>query len=97
MRSLDRDFEPPSRLFNERALGALIEIKPRIDCECPNHLAALVSSLVAFESYSKNCEDKSPEDAEIHSRLYRDTAAARAILEGALDALCKFEGIDPRK
>ena len=64
-----------------------------VRCECPNHLSQIVSSLQAFEEYSKNCENRDDADRQVHALLYRYTAGARAVMEEALDALVKHENI----
>jgi hypothetical protein len=70
-----------------------MEISSGVQCECPNHLAQLVSGLQAFEDYSKTCENRDDKDREIHALLYRQTATAREVMEEALAALVKHERI----
>ena len=99
-----RDFEalqggesmPPvgmPRLLSPTQLGRLQETATNVRCECPNHLAEIVTSLAAFEEYSKKCESTSEVDAQMHARLYRDTSRARRLLEEALVVLCRYEGV----
>ncbi len=64
-----------------------------MQCECPNQLARIVTSLKGFEEYSRDCENKDDADARMHALLYRQTGAARAIMEEALIALMKHEQI----
>lgn len=92
--SQESTVEVPPRRYTEEQLARLLEISSEVDCECPNHLAILVSRLVAFEDYSKDCENRNEEDAKVHAYLYRRTAAARAIMEEALEELARFEGIE---
>ncbi len=82
----------PARYTPEQ-LGKLMEISSAVQCECPNHLAQIVTGLQAFESYSRQCENRNDQDREIHALLYRQTAAARAVMEEALAALVKHERI----
>jgi hypothetical protein len=82
----------PARYTPEQ-LGRLMEISSVVQCECPNHLAQIVTGLQAFESYSRQCENRNDQDREIHGLLYRQTAAARAVMEEALAALVKHERI----
>jgi hypothetical protein len=82
----------PARYTPEQ-LGRLMEISSAVQCECPNHLAQIVTGLQAFESYSRQCENRNDQDREIHALLYRQTAAARAVMEEALAALVKHERI----
>ena len=41
-------------------------------------MAELVSSLAAFEEYSKKCESNDAADAAMHAKLYRETSRAAA-------------------
>jgi hypothetical protein len=84
---------PKPQRFTPDQLGRLMEIASGVQCECPNHLAQLVSGLQAFENYSKQCENRDDKDREIHALLYRQTAAARDVMEEALSALVKHERI----
>jgi hypothetical protein len=83
--------KPPR--YTPEQLGKLLEISSKVQCECPNHLAQLVSGLQAFESYSKTCENRDDKDREMHALLYRQTGAAREVMEEALAALVKHERI----
>lgn len=82
------------RRYTDAQLGRLQEIRSVLDCECPNHLSAIVASLAAFERYSQTCEDENPEDAAIHAMLCEQTARARTIIEQALSELLKHEGVE---
>lgn len=79
--------------YTPEQLGRLMEISSVVQCECPNHLAQLVSGLQAFEDYSKACENRDDKDREVHALLYRKTATAREVMEEALAALVKHERI----
>lgn len=89
-----RELEISPKRFDPVALGRLQERTSVVDCECPNHLSGLVQSLGAFEDYSKDCEDRSPDDARVHRMLYEKSAVARGLMEEALVELCRFEGIE---
>ncbi len=79
--------------FTPHQLGKLAEITSSVDCECPNHLSDLVTSLQAFERYSQACQSRNKADVELHNRLYLATAHARHIMENALEELIKQERI----
>ena len=79
--------------FSAEQLGRLQEIASSVDCECPNHLATLVTSLQGFEAYSAKCENKGEKDAAIHAMLHRETRRARVLMEDALSQLLVHEGI----
>lgn len=88
----DRD-DVPARAFDDLALAKLQQLRPELACECPNHLAALVAQLVAFERYSERCESTSVEDRQLHRRLRAGTARVRAALEVLLREVVEYDGI----
>ncbi|MGV6817565.1 MAG: MerR family transcriptional regulator [Thiotrichales bacterium] len=82
------------RLFTRQQLAKLTAITTTFQCECPNHLADLILSLEAFEVYSLECENRNTEDAALHAYLHDASAAARAIMEEALQKVAEAEGIN---
>lgn len=82
----------PAR-YSYAQLGKLQQIASKVECECPNHLSTLLQSLLDFERYSRNCENRNAADAEVHKLLYESTARARSLMERALDRLIEHEGI----
>lgn len=88
-----RPIHPEPARYSATQLGRLMEIESAVDCECPNHLAQIVSSLRAFEIYSAECESKDDEDAEVHRMLHVETAKARQVMEDALSRLVAHEKI----
>lgn len=89
------DFAGPvaARRFSPQQLANLASAHNDIECECPKHLAQLVSDLSAFEIYSDRCANRDDEDAALHRYLHRTTAAARALVETALDKVAEAEGL----
>jgi DNA-binding transcriptional MerR regulator len=85
--------EIPQRIFDDCQLGRIAEISTTIECECPNHLARIISSLVGFEGYSLTCESESSADEEMHAQLRLEIARARAIVEAALTRVLEHDGI----
>lgn len=83
----------PARQFTDRELIHLASQSPAIACECPKHLAQLVSSLARFEAYSAECESRDIEDAALHGYLYSVTAQARKTMEIALARVVELEGL----
>ena len=83
----------PARLYTQDQLGQLARASTTVECECPQHLAGLLQGLAAFEKYSSECEDRSPEDALLHAFLYRTTARVRRTMEEALQHVVLAEGI----
>lgn len=81
----------PSREFNDRELAYLATQSPAIACECPLHLAQLISRLVRFEAYSAECESRNAEDAALHSYLHNTTSRARSMMERALKRVVELE------
>jgi hypothetical protein len=74
-------------------MGMLVQSMPRVACECPRHLADLVSMLGQFEAYSAECETREPADVALHAYLYRVAGHARALMEDALITLAEAEGV----
>ena len=87
--------QAPMRRYNDLQLAALQDVRSAVNCECPNQVADLVLQLVAFETYSAQCQNKNEKDAQMHRLLVRVTGHARAVMEYGLKELCAFEGIDP--
>ncbi|MDJ0918665.1 MAG: MerR family transcriptional regulator [Woeseiaceae bacterium] len=86
--------EIPPRHYTQQQLARLSKITSAIDCECPHHLASLVTDLTAFEIYSAQCANRNDEDAALHRYLHYTTAQARASIEVALKKVVEFENID---
>ena len=80
-------------LYTDAQLGTLRERSSRLSCECPNHMAELVTSLLAFERYSRSCANRGEDDATMHRTLARASADARRVMETALAELLRFENI----
>ncbi|MEM7676621.1 MAG: MerR family transcriptional regulator [Myxococcota bacterium] len=89
----DSDRPPPPPRFDPATMARISAQSKVVHCECPQHLATLISSLMAFESYCRECENRSEEDAALHATLERATGQARAKLEDALDYLLQVENI----
>lgn len=81
------------RRFSQQQLANLASVSSPIDCECPQHLAQLVSDLSAFEVYSANCASRNDDDAALHRYLHHTTARARALIEEALETVAVAEGL----
>ena len=83
-----------ARKFSETTLSRVASISTNVLCECPRHVAELISQLASFEEYSQECLNKSPEDAHLHSYLQSISGSARCLFENALEKIAKHEGID---
>lgn len=83
----------PTPRFDAASLAGLVQSMPRVACECPHHLAHLVTMLGQFESYSADCESREPADVALHAYLYRVAGHARALMEEALITIAQAEGI----
>jgi DNA-binding transcriptional MerR regulator len=82
----------PRRFSNEQ-LARVTGLTSTIACECPNHLAELITNLSAFELYSSECANRDAKDAQLHQQLNQSAGKARAILEESLARLMDIEGI----
>lgn len=83
----------PERLYSAEQLSRLARMSSIVECECPRHLAGLLQSLAAFEKYSRECEDRNPQDALLHAFLHRATGQVRRSIEEALQHVVQSEGI----
>lgn len=86
---------PPAapRRFDEMFLATVARLPTTVRCECPNHLADLLTKLNGFEQYSLECENSDPADASVHAMLYASAAHCRQVLEQALQSVLEHEGI----
>ena len=82
----------PRRYSNED-LSRLAAVSTAVKCECPKHLAELITDLVAFERYSSECENRNLKDAALHAYLHATASHARNIIEDALAHVVEVEGI----
>ncbi len=84
----------PPRQYSDETLARLAGLSSTIKCECPQHLAELVTSLGAFEKYSNECESRSVKDAELHAYLSSTASHARHMFENALSLVIEAENIE---
>lgn len=73
-----------ARRFTAAELREAAALGEHLLCECPRHLADLITELNAFEDYSLECQVDSVQDAAIHREIYDTVARARALVEDAL-------------
>ncbi len=83
----------PPRRFDNRMLAEISMASVTLKCECPRHITDLLVRLNNFETYSAECESRSPADAVLHHYLKEVTGNARALLEEALAHVVAAEGI----
>jgi MerR family transcriptional regulator, light-induced transcriptional regulator len=84
----------PPRKYSEDTLARVAGIATSVLCECPRHVAEIISQLASFEQYSQECLNKSSEDAHLHAHLASVSGSARALFERALEMVALHEGID---
>ena len=84
----------PQRKYSDKTLMRVAGISTNVLCECPRHVAEIISQLISFEQYSHDCLNKSSEDAHLHAYLSSVSGSARALFESALEVIAKHEGID---
>ena len=80
------------RQFSELQLNQLAQMSGSVTCECPKHLAELITALNQFEDYSNDCLSQNDGEADLHRRLFEMTSQARAIMEQALSEVVETEG-----
>jgi MerR family transcriptional regulator, light-induced transcriptional regulator len=83
----------PDRQYPDAVLARVAGISTNILCECPKHVAELISQLASFEEYSQECLSNSAEDAHLHAYLKSVSGSARAMFERALEMVAEHEGI----
>ena len=81
------------RRYSDAELVTLTEMPSMVACECPRHLAEIVTLLVGFELYSTECAARNENDAALHRHLHEVTSAARTMLEQALARVVIEEGL----
>lgn len=86
-----------SRKYSEATLSRVAGISTNVLCECPRHVAELISQLASFEEYSQDCLNNSAEDAHLHAYLASISGSARVLFENALEKIAQLEGIDLRE
>ena len=84
----------PPRKYDDIELMRVAGIYTNVLCECPKHVAEIITQLASFEQYSRECLNNSTEDAHLHSYLSTVSGSARALFESALEMVAKHEGID---
>lgn len=86
-----------SRKYSEATLSRVAGISTNVLCECPRHVAELISQLASFEEYSQHCLNNTAEDTQLHAYLASISGSARALFENALEKIAALEGIDLRE
>lgn len=84
---------PSARRYSDEQLASLGEQPSTVLCECPRHLAEIVTQLAHFEQYSADCDARSPADSALHRHLGSLAGAARVMFEQALDRVIAEEGL----
>ena len=72
------------RLYSDPELVSLAEALSMVACECPRHLAKIVTLQVSFELDSADCVSRIETDAALHRHVHEVTSVARTMFEQAL-------------
>ena len=83
--------------FSSAELAAVAAMTPKLECECPNHIARLLLDIAAFEQYSSECEDSDPAEQLLHAYLGEVTGQARRLFETALVAVAEADNLEISK
>jgi MerR family transcriptional regulator, light-induced transcriptional regulator len=83
----------PARKYSSQTLERVAGISTDVLCECPRHVAELLTQLGNFEEYSQECLNSSDKDAHLHATLAAISGSARALFERALEMIAAHEGI----
>jgi len=81
------------RQYSDETLATVAAMPSTVVCECPRHVAEIISQLASFEQYSQECLNASKEDAQLHAYLSSVSGSARALFERALQVIAEHEGI----
>ena len=84
---------PRPRRYSDAELSSLMETSTSVACECPRHLAEIVTLLTSFELYSTECVLRSETDATLHRHLNEVAGVARTLFEQALARVLVEEGL----
>ena len=82
----------PPRLSRE-SLAAMVNAQTKGHCGCQHNLVDIFLSLTALEDYLGGCENRSPEDKQLHANLRRMVGHSREVIEDAIDHFAAVEGI----
>ncbi len=88
-----REHDDLPKRFSTTELSRIARLNPRLQCECPNHIAKLLMDISAFEKYSRECASSSPADTALHAQLGDISASARRLFEDALIAVAAADGL----
>jgi hypothetical protein len=83
-----------TRKYSDTTLSRVASVSTHVLCECPRHVAELISQLASFEQYSQECLNRNAEDAHLHAYLRSISGSARSLFENALEKIAQHEGID---
>ena len=83
----------PPRQYSDETLMRVANIPSKVLCECPRHVAEIITQLASFEQYSAECLNRSADDAHLHAYLSAVSGSARALFEQALQKIAAHEGI----
>ncbi len=79
--------------YSDETLARVANISTAVLCECPRHVAELLTQLSSFEQYSQECVNKNSVDQQLHEHLAEVSGQARALFEHALELIAAHEGI----
>jgi DNA-binding transcriptional MerR regulator len=83
----------PPRRCSAAVLARIATSPSHVLCECPRHLADIITQQASFEEYSAHCLNESEEDAQLHARLRSVAGTARALFEQALADAASHAGL----
>ena len=78
--------------IQEDALNELAKYTDLIECECPNHLMAILKQVREFSAYTASCITKYPKDAPTHKWLLGAAGNLDSLLSNTIVQLARMEG-----
>ncbi|RYZ83764.1 MAG: hypothetical protein EOP06_19330 [Proteobacteria bacterium] len=78
--------------ITDDALASLKNYSDLIECECPNHLMAILDEVRKFQAYTTECITKYPKDASTHRWLQSAATNVDVLLSNTIVQLARMEG-----
>jgi MerR family transcriptional regulator, light-induced transcriptional regulator len=83
----------PPRRYSDEELAVVATSPSSVMCECPRHIAELITQLAGLEAYSQQCLNATDDDAQLHAYLRSVAGSARALFEQALEMAARHGGL----
>ena len=79
--------------LTDESKDAVLRHTEILECACPQHLLAVISSIRAFQEYETSCIIRYPKDEKIHAWLLEQSKKLERVATDTLVDLMKMENI----